>query len=901
MWLDDTANCDTASWHGDRATIAPVSALMPLTGGTRIGVYAIESVIGEGGMGIVYRAHDTKLKRAVAIKVLSDELANAGARRRFQREAQTASSLNHPHIVAVHDAGEFDGRQYLVTELVDGGTLRDWMRDPRHGWRQSLELVLGVADALATAHQAGILHRDIKPENILITKSGYAKLADFGLAKFQEDVPLDAATRTDEGPRTRPGAVLGTIAYMSPEQAAGERLDARSDIFSFGVVLYELISGRRPLAGRTDADVLHAIMHDAPAPLPDATPLDPTVAKAMERDPADRYQSMRDLVVDLRRALRQSADGGVSSHGSAWRWAAAAALVAAIAAGGWYALRPLATPMVREYQQLTNLTDSATSPVVSPDGRVLALVRTPSPFSGTPAELFVKRLPDGELVQLTNDGMMKANPKFSPDGSRIAYTTTADSKLLDTWIVPVDGGTPRPLVTNASGLTWIDGASNVGGQEQILFSEFTGRGFQMSIVASAESGVSRRTVYLPADGMAHRSYLSPDRQWVLVIEMDARSWLPCRLVPFDGSSPGRPVGPSRALCTNAAWSPDGRWMYFSSDTGSGFHTWRQRFPDGQPEQVTFGVAEEDEIHFDADGRSFVAAMGTRQSTIWIHDARGDRQLTSEGFAFFPTISPDAKTAYYLVKSGRSPAFLTGTLWSADLSSGRRRRWLPDFQLMHYTIAADGRRVLFVAVDERRRSSIWLAALNGTTAPRQVTALDSLLAFFASPGEVVFADASFIYRIKEDGTDLRKVSLIPTLLPFAVSPGGEWIPAAEGPSPESRNVLAVYSTRGGEPKVICRCYPPPNIDDGPMPPPMRWAPDGRFLYLRFDAATYAIPLRPGELLPAMPPRGFSSRAAVAAVPGARLLSEDSIFPGPDPSVYAFMKVTAHRNIYRVPVP
>ena len=874
---------------------------MPLTGGTRIGVYAIESVIGEGGMGVVYRAHDTNLKRTVAIKVLSDELANAGARRRFQREAQTASSLNHPHIVTVHDAGEFDGRQYLVTELVDGGTLRDWTRDPRHGWRQSVELLIGVADALAAAHQAGILHRDIKPENILITKSGYAKLADFGLAKILEEVPPEADTRTVVGSRTRPGAVLGTIAYMSPEQAAGEPLDARSDVFSFGVVLYELISGRRPFAGRTDADVLHAIMHDAPVPLPHDAPLGPMVAKAMERDPADRYQSMRDLVVDLRRAVRQSADAGVSRSGSGWRWAAAAMVVTAVAAGGWYAMRPTGTPPGREYQQLTDLADSATSPALSPDGRLLVFLRAPSPFTGVPAELFVKRLPDGELVQLTNDGTVKSNPKFSPDGSRIAYTTSVNDKVLDTWIVPVDGGAPRPFVTNASGLTWIDTTSNQGGREQILFSEFTGRGIQMSIVASAENGAGRRTVYLPADGMAHRSYLSPDRKWVLVIEMDARSWLPCRLVPFDGSSQGRPVGPSPALCTNAAWSADGQWMYFSTDTGAGFQTWRQRFPDGQPEPVTSGVSEEDEIQFDAGGRSYVASIGNRQSTVWLHDARGDRQLTSEGFAFFPTISPDARTAYYLVKSGRSPAFLTGSLWSFDLASGRRQRLLPAFQLMHYNIAADGRRVVFVAVDEGGRSSVWTSPLDGSAAPRQVTAMESLLAFFASPGEVVFADASFIYRINEDGSNLRKVSLIPTLLPFAVSPDGEWIPAAEGPSPESRNVLAIYSTRGGEPKVICRCYPPPNIDDGPMPPQMSWTPDGRFLYLRFDAATYAIPLRPGQLLPEMPPLGFPSRAAIAAVPGARLLSEDSIFPGPDPAQYAFMKVTAHRNIYRVPTP
>src|SRR6267142_1724005 len=170
----------------------------PLSFGAQIGYYRIESQLGEGGMGVVYQALDTKLNRPVAIKFLSSELADAAARRRFQREAQMASSLNHPHILTVHDIGEFDGRQYLVTEYVDGGTLRDWAHGAKRGWRQTIELLTGVADGLAAAHHAGILHRDIKPENILITKSGYAKLADFGLAKLHEGVTSDEApTVTD--------------------------------------------------------------------------------------------------------------------------------------------------------------------------------------------------------------------------------------------------------------------------------------------------------------------------------------------------------------------------------------------------------------------------------------------------------------------------------------------------------------------------------------------------------------------------------------------------------------------------------------------------------------------------------------------------------------------------------
>src|SRR5438046_8414837 len=217
-------------------------------------------------MGVEYRAVDTKLNRAVAVKFLWDEVSDTAARRRFQREAQMASSLNHPHILTVYDVGEFEGRQYLVTEFVDGGTLKTWADAQKRTWQEILELLVGVADGLDAAHQAGILHRDIKPENILVTRSGYAKLADFGLAKLDESAASDALTRMGTRP-TRRGVVVGTIAYMSPEQASGKPLDARSDIFSFGVVLYEVLTGRRPFEGATELEVLQAVIHRPARPL----------------------------------------------------------------------------------------------------------------------------------------------------------------------------------------------------------------------------------------------------------------------------------------------------------------------------------------------------------------------------------------------------------------------------------------------------------------------------------------------------------------------------------------------------------------------------------------------------------------------------------------------------------
>lgn len=200
----------------------------PLAPGQQLGQYTIEAAIGAGGMGVVFRAHDTKLHRPVAIKFLSADLADEASRRRFQREAQMASSLNHPHILTVYDVGEFEGRQYLVTEFVDGGTLRSWAQRQARSWEDAAELLTGVADGLATAHDAGILHRDIKPDNILVTTSGYAKLADFGLAKLEGVLPSVYATQTIDVEQTRAGVVVGTLAYMSPEQASGQTLDKLS-------------------------------------------------------------------------------------------------------------------------------------------------------------------------------------------------------------------------------------------------------------------------------------------------------------------------------------------------------------------------------------------------------------------------------------------------------------------------------------------------------------------------------------------------------------------------------------------------------------------------------------------------------------------------------------------------
>jgi eukaryotic-like serine/threonine-protein kinase len=398
------------AWEGEPATVG-------LALRTEIGPYRIEAILGEGGMGVVYRALDTKLNRPVAIKFLFEELADAAARRRFQREAQTASSLNHPHILTVHDAGEFEGRQYLVTEFVDGGTLKDWANREKRTWREIVELLTGVADGLAVAHAAGILHRDIKPANILVARNGYAKLADFGLAKLTEGTGRDV-TRTLTEARTGRGFIVGTIAYMSPEQALGKPLDARSDIFSFGVVLYELLAGQRPFCGASDLEVLKTIIHGSFPPLRADIPLGlrTIVEKALEKDPAERYQTMRDMVVDLRKLGREKAVEPKKS--TKFIVPAAAVVVALIAAGTFFFSRVLhGTP------KLTDKDTIVVADFVNKTGD--------SAFDDTLRQGLIVQLQQSPFLSLMSDQKIRATVKLMGKPADTSLTGDAAREVCE--------------------------------------------------------------------------------------------------------------------------------------------------------------------------------------------------------------------------------------------------------------------------------------------------------------------------------------------------------------------------------------------------------------------------------------------------------------------------------------
>jgi serine/threonine protein kinase/Tol biopolymer transport system component len=881
----------------DRGALAP---------GVMIGAYRIEVSIGEGGMGTVYRALDTNLNRWVAIKVLSDQLADANARRRFQREAQMASSLNHPHILTVHDAGEYEGRQYIVTELVDGGTLRDWLKAEKRTWRQIVELLTGVADGLAAAHATDILHRDIKPANILVAKNGYAKVADFGLAKLTENT-TDVDRTITEG-HTRPGMVVGTIAYMSPEQASGNPLDARSDIFSFAVVLYELLAGKRPFAGATEMEMLKAIIHGQPEPLRTDVPqpVRGVVEKALEKDPAERYQSMREMVVDLRRVARHSGETTTIlprpgakplPRRKAYVGAGIGIAVLLLVAGGFKYFYPSALTVgsPSEWTQLTNFTDSAVAPALSPDGRTVAFIRGGASFLSN-GQIYVKLLPNGESIKLSDGIDPKYGPVFSPDGSRVAFTWRKDG--WDTWTVPITGGEPTRLLPNASGLTWMSDG-------RVLYSEIMGGGLHMGIVTSTESRSEEHPVYFPPHerAMAHYSYASPDRKSALIVEMDrTASWQPCRLVPLEGTSEGKQVGP-RGNCTAAGWSPDGKWMYFSASIEGGlgatfgnqlfgsWHLWRQRFPDGAPEQITFGPTEEEGVAVAPDGRFLITSVGVRRSEIWIHDASGDRALSSEGITFHPLISPSGGRVYYLTRQNSA-----SELWSMDLASGKTQQLLPGTSVNDYAISPDEKEVAYTAVDGGERQ-IWLAALDRSSPPRLVTKGGDEVSFGASE-ELIYRGLeekqNFLYRIKQDGSGRERITSTNILEKISVSPNGDWVVVGFKAAGSDLGISAV-STQSGEIVKICsyEC-------------PSWWSPDGKIFYITTERAastagrTLAIPLAPGKALPELPAAGITSRADRLEIPGIRPINKGEMSAGNDPSTYVYTKQDFQGNLFRIPL-
>jgi serine/threonine protein kinase len=406
------------------ATPAPLSDIvaakaLQLQPGARLGAYVVEGQIGSGGMGDVYRARDSRLGRNVAVKVLPPLFAEDRERlARFEREARLLASLNHPNICTLFDVGRERETSFIAMELLEGHTLREHIGGKPLRLPQLLEIGVQIVDALAAMHQNGIVHRDIKPSNIFVTDHGQAKLLDVGLAKASALTTADSIVPTvTEQELTNAGMALGTVAYMSPEQARGEELDSRSDLFSFGAVLYEMATGRPPFTGNTAATIFNAVLNTTPTSpgrLNPALPseLERIIAKLLEKERELRYQTAAELRVDLKR-IRRETDSRAAAPAAPFtpglprwsRYALPLALLIAVVAVARFLGLLHTTPSRQtstQWIQLTNFDDSAVSPALSADGSMVAFIRGPLPYV-TRGQIYVKLLPDGEARQLTHD------------------------------------------------------------------------------------------------------------------------------------------------------------------------------------------------------------------------------------------------------------------------------------------------------------------------------------------------------------------------------------------------------------------------------------------------------------------------------------------------------------------
>jgi Tol biopolymer transport system component len=860
---------------------------MTLVPGTRLGPYEILSLIGAGGMGEVYEAKDARLGRRVALKVLpAAEAGDERSRERLIQEARAAAQLDHPHICTVYEVGEQNGHAFIAMQLVEGETLDRRMRRGPLSIATIVGIARQVAEALAAAHARGIVHRDIKPQNVMISSGDYVRVLDFGLAKSMEPAndSQDTVRRL-----TATGLVAGTVPYMSPEQLRGEPVDARSDIFSFGTLLYEMATRAHPFAGGNSADTTSAILTRDPvaADFPAPPELRRIVRKCLEKDRDRRYQSTRDLVVDLDHFSRDDVPlaPAVSKRRVPWIpiGMAAAFLLAAGVFAYWRTASPSTSPTP---VQLTDFPDSAVSPSFSRDGTMVTFIRSTEYFMG-PGQIYVKTLPNGEPLQLTNDPSPKYGPTFSPDGRRIAYTMIGDPVVFDTWTVPVTGGPPTKLLPNAAGLAWID-------DQHVVFGEIqAGTPFHMGIVTATESRGDARPIYLPAHerAMAHYSYPSPDGKWLIVVEMNRLHFFdPCRVLPVDGKSTGHQVGP-QGQCLLAGWSTDGRTMYFSAEVAGARHLWRQAFPDGAVERIDLGAATEEEgVAIDPNGRSLITSIGHHQSWLSLHGPDGDKLLSSEGEEFLqPITSADGAWVYFL---SRRSAGQRLELKRMDIASRRLELLVPDREVIDYDLSRDEKWIAFTT-PTRSGPEVWKAPIDHSIPAARVVANASDVQFGAHDDLIVVVregTSNALERIDLDGRRTH-FDMTPGLDAGVVSSDGRWVIEMTGPF--AIRAMPIY---GGTPlNALC-------TND---PCQFRWSRKGDWLYATWTQRdgsdhTAAIPLRAGEAFPPAPAGTEDKLGAWLKLPGVRHLENADVSPGPDPSTYVFRKTTQLTNLFRVPI-
>lgn len=586
---------------------------------------------------------------------------------------------------------------------------------------------------------------------------------------------------------------------------------------------------------------------------------------------------------------------GAGRRGIQWVLPAASLLAICGAVSIGLYISSSAHPRVPKYTQLTDFTDSATTPALSPDGHILAFIRGSESFMSA-AQIYVKILPDGEARPLTNDPRIKYSLAFSPDGSQIAYTVLDDPNFA-TYGISVLGGDPHLLLKNAAGLTWLD-------PTHYLFSRIRS-GLHLGVVTESITGEGYRELYFPAHerAMAHYSFASPDRRYALVVEMNGHGqWSQCQLISIEGTSPPRQAGPQGG-CTAAGWSPDGSWMYFVATVQGESHIWRQRFPNGSPEQITIGPSEEEGLVVEQSGRSIITSIGSHESALWIHDAGGERSLSSEGEIVTnpsrPSFGADDQSLYYLV---RYKADASPELWRLTLDTDKAEAVFPGTPMDAYDVSPDGKQVVFTNAGPDGKSQLWVAPIDRSSPARQIGHSGESSPYFGPQGRILFllaeGNSNYLEQVSRDGSGRSKVLPYPILAVQGISPGRKWLMAMV-PDPHSNlgPMIVAIPLGGGPPRRICASYCFPV-----------WSSSGQFLVVPVEPSSrttagrsLAIPIGPGEVLPELPRGGIPPLAEPRVVPGAESLDRAELIPGQDLSQYAYVNITVHRNLYRISLP
>jgi len=769
---------------------------MPLTSGNRLGPYEILSPLGAGGMGEVYRARDTKLGREVALKVLPAEFAqDADRMARFQREAQVLASLNHPNIASIYGLEESGSTRALVMELVEGQTLAERITrivapdgapgsalaappavvsrktkgagedtgatTGAHGAPLQLDEALGIAkqiaEALEFAHERGIIHRDLKPANVKVTHDGAVKVLDFGLAKALDvgaihELPLQNSpthSPTLSIAATQAGMILGTAAYMSPEQAKGKTVDRRADIWAFGCVLYEMLTGKRTFEGETTSDVLAAVIRAEPdwSAVPESVPesIRKLLRRCLQKDPKQRLRDIGDARIAIEETMSGEdfvapvsapATGGDrrSPLQRALPWLAGL-IVGALVSGFvvWKLVSRTSGAAAMHFSAITNFAGVQAQPALSPDGRSVAFVSNRDGHYN----IYVGLVSGGSLVKITNDDKLKARPCWSPNGSTIVYAQLNASGIWDIWEAPALGGNSRRLILNAADPAWSpDGHS--------LAYENTATG---ALWVSDPSGQNARQVApSEAPGLQYMEpRFSPDGRELAFSATRGGPYAELEVADV-ASGKVRQLTHDNMMALSPAWLPDGRSIYFASSRGGAINIWKIAATGGEPEQITAGQGDDAQLDVSTDGKLIVFSTfreniniaqldleatpgpqspkllttdparnqlgpvyspdgkrlayfsnlkGVERENIWVTDADGSNSVQvvqDRRINVFPQWVPDNQHLVYISRSQVAPG-LNYDYRSVPVSGGAPRTLFKDAKDLHFDVGPDGR-VLF---------------------------------------------------------------------------------------------------------------------------------------------------------------------------------------------------------------